>query len=269
MMAAFIIAVKGTVKQAILLGLAATVSHTAIVWIVALGGMYLGSQFQADKVEPYLQVISALLIFSVAFWMIWRTWRQQKACFNGGSTEHSHHHHDESKLIDTGHGTVKLDIFEDGVPPCFRLSSVSKNGQVWSAEEVKITTMRPDGTEQVFAFVQKDGFLESIDTIPEPHEFYARVNLGHDHHSHDYAVEFIEHNHHHRMASTNGIRVETKEYQDAHELAHANDIKRRFSDDQEVTTGQIIMFGLTGGLIPCPASITVLLLCLQLKKITL
>ena len=29
------------------------------------------------------------------------------------------------------------------------------------------------------------------------------------------------------------------------------------------------MFGLTGGLIPCPAAITVLLLCLQLKEITL
>lgn len=29
------------------------------------------------------------------------------------------------------------------------------------------------------------------------------------------------------------------------------------------------MFGLTGGLIPCPAAITVLLLCLQLKKVTL
>ena len=29
------------------------------------------------------------------------------------------------------------------------------------------------------------------------------------------------------------------------------------------------MFGLTSGLIPCPASITVLLLCLQLKRVTL
>ena len=36
-----------------------------------------------------------------------------------------------------------------------------------------------------------------------------------------------------------------------------------------MTTGQIILFGLTGGLIPCPASITVLLLGLQLKKIAL
>lgn len=29
------------------------------------------------------------------------------------------------------------------------------------------------------------------------------------------------------------------------------------------------MFGLTGGLVPCPASITVLLLCLQLKRFAL
>ena len=57
-------------------------------------------------------------------------------------------------------------------------------------------------------------------------------------------------------------------YQDAHELAHAQAIERRFAD-RDVTTGQIILFGLTGGLIPCPASITVLLLCLQLKKIAL
>lgn len=57
-------------------------------------------------------------------------------------------------------------------------------------------------------------------------------------------------------------------YQDAHELAHANDIRRKFAD-RNVTTGQIVMFGLTEGLIPCPASITVLLLCLQLKQFAL
>lgn len=34
MMAAFIVAVKGTVKQAVMLGLAATLSHTVIVWLI-------------------------------------------------------------------------------------------------------------------------------------------------------------------------------------------------------------------------------------------
>ena len=42
MMAAFIVAVRGTVGQAVLLGLSATVSHTLIVWLVALGGLWLG-----------------------------------------------------------------------------------------------------------------------------------------------------------------------------------------------------------------------------------
>lgn len=57
-------------------------------------------------------------------------------------------------------------------------------------------------------------------------------------------------------------------YQDAHEHAHANDIRKRFAG-RTVTTGQIVLFGLTGGLIPCPAAITILLLCLQLKEIAL
>jgi len=57
-------------------------------------------------------------------------------------------------------------------------------------------------------------------------------------------------------------------WQDAHQHSHAPDISRRFHG-QNVTTGQIALFGLTGGLIPCPASITVLLICLQLKHFAL
>ena len=56
--------------------------------------------------------------------------------------------------------------------------------------------------------------------------------------------------------------------QDAHQLAHANAIRRRFTN-RNVSNWQIAFFGLTGGLIPCPAAVTVLLLCLQLKEITL
>lgn len=55
---------------------------------------------------------------------------------------------------------------------------------------------------------------------------------------------------------------------DAHARAHAEDIRRRFAG-RHVTTGQIVLFGLTGGLIPCPAAITVLLLCIQLKQFSL
>lgn len=263
MMAAFIVAIRGSVKQAVLLALAATVSHTAIVWLIALGGMYLGRNWNAETTEPYFQVASAVLIIGVALWMIWRTWRQQQV------HDHGHdHHHDEARRIDTGHGMVGLEIFEDGVPPRFRLYREGAGGHVWTADEVRIETERADGSRQAFTFALRDGYLESDQEIPEPHEFVARLRLGHDHHSHDYDLEFVEHDHHHAVADYRGLDVSAPGYQDPHELAHANDIRRRFAN-RDVTTGQIIVFGLTGGLIPCPASITVLLLCLQLKKIAL
>lgn len=175
MMAAFIIAIKGTVKQAVMLGLAATLSHTAIVWLIALGGMYLSRAFTAQSVEPWLQLISAIIILSTACWMFWRTWRGEQQWLAGN--HHHDHHHDH--------------------------------------------------------------------------------HYNHDHdHDHDH------HGHIHPEGAT------SKAYQDAHERAHAADIQRRFHG-QTVTNGQILLFGLTGGLIPCPAAITVLLICIQLKAFTL
>jgi nickel/cobalt exporter len=97
----------------------------------------------------------------------------------------------------------------------------------------------------------------------------ARVSLGHGGHSHDYDLAFVEgEGHDHLHEAMRGLRVATSGHQDAHELAHANDIRRRFAD-RNVTTWQIVLFGLTGGLIPCPAAITVLLLCLQLQEVAL
>ncbi|QBZ88977.1 nickel/cobalt efflux protein RcnA [Pseudomonas viciae] len=169
MMAAFIVAIRGSVKQAVLLGLAATLSHTAVVWLVAIGGMYLGQGLDAKTTEPYFQLASSGLIIAIALWMLWRTWRGEQVF----KLEHRHdhtHHHDH-----------------------------------------------------------------------------------HDDHNHDELKDLAP--------SLDG-------YQDAHERAHANDIRKRFTN-REVTTGQIVVFGLTGGLIPCPAAITVLLLCLQVKEVAL
>lgn len=58
MMAAFIVAVRGTVTQAVLLGVAATVSHTAVVSRIAFAGMYFRRGVNVDTFEPYFQLVS-------------------------------------------------------------------------------------------------------------------------------------------------------------------------------------------------------------------
>jgi len=272
MMAAFIIAVRGTVKQAVLLGLCATLSHTAIVWVIALGGLYLWRGLAPETIEPYLQVASAIIIIGMGAWMLWQTRRQQSlSALHDHDHDHDHgrydYEHDDATRIDTGHGVLRLDVFEEGVPPRFRLTAQS--GHPWPADDVTLQTERPDGARHTYRFAQQAGYLESLEEIPEPHEFVARLGLAHGGHVHCYDVAFTEHDHghDHLHEELRGLD-QTGGYQDAHELAHANDIRRRFAD-RNVTTGQIIIFGLTGGLVPCPGAITVLLLCLQLKAFTL
>ena len=57
--------------------------------------------------------------------------------------------------------------------------------------------MRPDGARQVFAFVDRGGFLKSIDEIPEPHAFTANVTINGE----IYPVLFEEHEHAHGAAA--------------------------------------------------------------------
>ena len=260
MMAAFIIAIHGTVTQAVMLGLAATLSHTAVVWAIAMTGLHFGNQWNAESTEPYFQLASGILIIGVAAWMMLKTQHQLH-------TDHDHNH-DESKHVDTGHGILCLEIFEKGVPPRFRVSREGPHGHDLSSGLITIETERPDGRRQMFSFIQRDDFFESAEEVPEPHEFIARLHLGHGNHYHDFDVEFTEHGHHHVIEELGELELAAPGYQDPHELAHANDIRRRFAH-RKVTNGQILLFGLTGGLIPCPASITVLLLCLQLKQVML
>jgi nickel/cobalt exporter len=146
MMAAFIVAIRGSVRQAVLLGLAATLSHTAIVWLIALGGVAFISRAEPQTFEPYFRLAGAILILGIAVWMAAATHRRLHRI------AHSHHEHD-------------------------------------------------------------------VDD-------------------------------------------------DAHTLAHAVEIERRVTHGR-ATNGQIVAFGLTGGLIPCAGAITILLLCLQLQKVAL
>src|SRR6185369_6960202 len=105
MMAAFIIAIRGTVAQAVLLGLCAAFSHSLIIWGLAALALHYGSHWNAEATEPYFQLVSGLMIVALAAWMFWRTRREVK---QAAAHHHHHHHHygegpNGGKLVDTGH----------------------------------------------------------------------------------------------------------------------------------------------------------------------
>jgi len=267
MMAAFIIAIRGTIWQATLLGLSAAFSHSLLIWLLAAVALKYGGQWNAEATEPYFQIASAVIIIGLAIWMFWRTRRDVLAAEDHAHNHHHHHHnhdHDDAKCIDVGRGTVEISVFETGVPPVFRLA-FSEHGKAYLPEpaSVSIETLRIGGGSQTFAFVAKEGFLESTTDIPEPHEFDLTLTLTRDGQTYRYPAQFREDDHHHDHGDhhhghdhdhdhghSHGPLPPGADYQDAHEAAHALDIQKRFMNRQ-VTTPQIIVFGLTGGLLLC------------------
>jgi len=113
---------------------------------------------------------------------------------HGHGHGHDAHHHDETHTIKTDSGLITLEVFEAGVPPRFRLRAES--GPALAAEKVSLETVRPDGSIQKFTMRDCGGYVESIEEIPEPHEFTVNVHLGNQTH----AVIFEEHEHAHESA---------------------------------------------------------------------
>ena len=118
---------------------------------------------------------------------------------HGHSHGHSHGHgghHDhgadeaEVHRLNVAGRLVALSIHEDGVRPRFRLATA--RGDLNAAAAI-VETIRPDGARQQFALVERVGYLESPDEIPEPHAFIARVTIA----GQSAEARFEEGEHHH------------------------------------------------------------------------
>lgn len=114
---------------------------------------------------------------------------------SGGDYHHGHghtddkHDHAEAHHLTTRAGAIVLQVFEDGVPPRFRLHAEA--GLVLMADSVTIETVHPDGDRHQFTMKEQDGYLESVEEIAEPHAFVANVRFGED----NYPVVFVEPEH--------------------------------------------------------------------------
>jgi cation diffusion facilitator family transporter len=102
---------------------------------------------------------------------------------SGGHDHHHGHGHGigadhgaEEQVISMSNGDWAITIHEEGVPPRFRISS--RSGADVSTQTATIETVRPDGARQRFSLHSVGDYLESGDTIPEPHAFTAWVRIG-------------------------------------------------------------------------------------------
>jgi cation diffusion facilitator family transporter len=109
------------------------------------------------------------------------------------SHSHGHGHDEEARRIELGRSILEIEVFEDNVPPRFRVRT--DTGVLPGASDLTIETIRPDGSRQLFTLDDRGGYLESHDEIPEPHAFGAKIRLVQAGQQHECELEFEEHDH--------------------------------------------------------------------------
>src|SRR6202043_3669772 len=90
-------------------------------------------------------------------------WLLSSGHHHGHGHDHSHgrddHHGEESHRIELGADIIEIEVFEDNVPPRFRVRTDMV--APLEASAVTIETTRPDGSRQLFTFEDRGEYLES------------------------------------------------------------------------------------------------------------
>jgi hypothetical protein len=184
--------------------LQAGIGHVLSTLLIALAVWLAGVAF-AERFGHIVDTASSLALVAFGGWFAISAWRDLRS---HGGHGHSHSHdfphlhgdnHDarqssvhgpELQRIPTQEGVLELSIFEPGVPPRFRLSGVT-------ADAVTVQTRREGDERQDFMFANHGTYWESVEEIPEPHQFAVSVTIDHDGHAHHYETQFTEHDHGH------------------------------------------------------------------------
>lgn len=117
------------------------------------------------------------------------------------------HHHGHAHELKVGHGAAgdanrqnvasrfgaaTVEIAEADGPPRFRLRIAGIDEHAARALPVAIETRRADGRSSHFSLPWGGAYFESVDVIPEPHEFAARLTLGAAADAETHALKFEE-----------------------------------------------------------------------------
>jgi nickel/cobalt transporter (NicO) family protein len=125
LVAAYLVGQHGTKKDAFILALMTTITHTSSIYILGFISIFATSYFLPEKIIPALEAISALSIFGLGIWLLSKRLDEYKhGHSHHGDHEHTHDNHDHVHTLDDLKGrkvTLASLIslgFSGGIVPC-------------------------------------------------------------------------------------------------------------------------------------------------------
>jgi len=108
--AAYLIGIKGTRRDAVLLGLSVALTHSLVVIGLSVAALWIGREAFTDQATRWLQTGSGLVVVALGIWMFWRRWPSQRALSHDRPHAHDHAHtHDHAHPHSHEHSPHDLD----------------------------------------------------------------------------------------------------------------------------------------------------------------
>ncbi len=236
LVAAYLVGSKGTIGQAVLLGIVVTITHTFSVFVLGILCLFAFQYVVPEKIIPWLGFLSGLMVTGVGVALVWARYTGREL-FHGHSHENGHgHSHGHGHGHDHGHS---------------------------------------HGHDHGHSHEHDHGHSHGHD-----HEH----SHGHDHehsHGHDH-----EHSHghdggHSQEGSASEPEAREAEDLDDHHHLHAEhgsaiehtsqpEVEKPGAESEsKVSVWALITLGISGGMVPCPEALVVLLGAISLNRLLL
>jgi ABC-type nickel/cobalt efflux system permease component RcnA len=194
-----------TARAALTAGIGHVITTLILGVIVWIAGVAVATRF-----GHVIDVLSSIALIAFGLWIAISSWREMYL-HRGHSHSHDFSHLEdgeengvhgpELERIETANGVIDFSIYENNMPPHFRISDTDLSPIGYTVKVV-----RPDSSEEQYALENKGAYWQSLKIIPEPHEFSAQVIVTFNGLSRSYPVEFEEHSHNHGHNTTSSSK---------------------------------------------------------------
>ena len=187
--------------------LQASAGHVASTLLIAMLVWFAGVELAASFGQ-FVSALSSAALILFGGWIAISAWRglnghghghRHGGHSHGHALEHRHGplpdgshghvqdhvHGPECRRIDTESGVIDLSIVEEDGHARFRATGAIPN-------MLRVETHRPGGISELFLFANHGKYWESVEVIPEPHQFDVTLTLTHRGHTHVHRARFSE-----------------------------------------------------------------------------
>ena len=238
--AAYLVGARGTVGNALFLGGVVTLTHTSSVILLGLVALFASQYVLPEQIFPYLGTASGILIMGLGTWLLVNHLRGRSPGHSHAHEEHLHEH-----IHSHAHGEYL-------------------HGH--SHEE-----------EHLHEYVHSHAHEEHLHEHIHSHA-HGRYHHGHSHsheeehhhgHDHSHLGEHLGHHDHPHGEHQHG-RDHTHEEEHQHGHSHSHEEEHHGHSHEgpsKVTLGNLLTLGISGGIVPCPGALVILLLAVALHRI--